>query len=156
MKRGTVPVLRSRDRGGSARSLGAACVMALALTQACVADGEPVRLDPELVLYDGAPYGDFIVLADAVRDCMQSDKHTLPRIVLVDGLFECHTSQGWKQVLGCTGDDTIYLVASVVVDTAGMLWSHELTHYFGAEHEDEPCGALAIEGFSLDRRDAGP
>lgn len=130
--------------------------MALALTQACAAEGQPVRLDPEHVVYEGEPYGDFIVLADAVRDCMQSGKRTLPRIVLIDTLFECHTAQGWRTVLGCTGEDTIFLVAPVVVDTGGMLWSHELTHYFGAEAEDDPCGALALDGFSLERRDAGP
>lgn len=124
-------------------------VAALALAPACTEEGAYVRLGPERVLYDGEPYGDFVILADAVRQCMESDDPTLPRLILVEDPFECHTTFGWKTVFGCTGEDEIFLVASIVVDTGGMLWAHELTHYFGADHENDPCGALALETFSL-------
>jgi hypothetical protein len=136
--------------------LAAAFALTLALGFGPGCGTEPgVRVGEEHVLYDGEPYGDFIVLADAVRHCMQSDDPTLPKMVLVDDLFDCYTELGWKKVLGCTSEDQIYMVESVVAETDGELWSHELTHYFGSEREDDPCGALALRDFSLDRPDAG-
>lgn len=115
-----------------------------------------MRLDGEEVLYEGEPYGDFVILADDVRRCMRSSDRTLPRIVLVEDLFDCYTAAGWKEVLGCTGDGRIYMVAPVVERSEGVLWSHELTHYFGATREDDACGSIGLPGFSLERPDAGP
>jgi hypothetical protein len=136
------------------RLRAAACSIALVLGVGCE-DGPYVRIAPGQVLYDGEPYGDFVILGDAVRDCMQSDKNTLPRLILVEGLFECHTTFGWRHVFGCTSDHEIFVVASIVRDTGGQLWAHELTHYFGAEHEDEPCGTIALVDFSLALPDGG-
>lgn len=125
------------------------------LAAGCIAAPSMVRTDPEHVVYEGPPYGDFVLLADVVRRCMGSDKRGLPRIVLIDEQFECYTAAGWKKVLGCTGEDTIYLVAPTVISSHGALWSHELTHYFGAKNEDDPCGGLTLNGFSIAQADAG-
>jgi hypothetical protein len=138
------------------RKLCAVCCLVVALASACDDDRTVVRVEPERVLYDGEPYGDFVLLGDAVRNCMGSNKPSLPTVVLIDGLFECYTTLGWRTVFGCTSEDEIYLVASVVRESGGQLWAHELTHYFGNEREDDPCGAIALENFSLALPDAGP
>ena len=127
-----------------------------ALTLAgCGGEAGPARVDPEHVVYEGEPYGDFLLLAEQVRRCMQSDVRTLPRIVLVDELFDCYTGKGWQQALGCTGEGQSVMVAPVVVQSRGALWSHELAHYFGGHAEGQPCSSLALEGFSLEQTDAG-
>ncbi len=125
----------------------------LALTGSCLQQDRPFR--NAIVLYEGEPYGDLIVLAEHVRQCMHSDKQTLPRVVLAERIFDCYTSAGWKQVYGCTSKDFIVIVAPVAEQSQGELWSHELTHYFGAQAEDDPCGVLTLDGFSLQRPDAG-
>ena len=140
--------------------LGSALVLVLALaplsgSAGCDGEAGPARVDPDHVVYEGEAYGDFVVLAQAVRECMQSEVQTLPRIVLVDELFDCYTRRGWQQALGCTGEGESVMVAPVVVQSRGALWSHELTHYFGGKAEGDPCGALALEGFSLEQTDAG-
>jgi hypothetical protein len=116
----------------------------------CASEAGPARVEPEHVVYDGEAYGDFVVLAEAVRDCKDSEVRTLPRIVLVDELFDCHTTQGWKKALGCTGEGQSVMVADAVVASRGALWSHELVHYLGTKAEGDPCATLSIEGFSLD------
>jgi hypothetical protein len=131
------------------------CALTAALALACVGEEGPARIDGDHVLYAGEPYGDLVILGDAVRGCMQSAKRTLPRVVLVETLFDCYTVDGWQKVFGCTGEDEIIMVASVLVRSQGSLWSHELTHYFGVSAEDHPCGSLALEDFSLARPDAG-
>lgn len=126
----------------------------LLLACGCAPD-DMVRLGEAEVLYSGAPYGDFLVLADAVRECMDSDVVELPRLLLVDRQVECRTVQGWKWVLGCEGHGEIILVAPVVTDSHGSLWAHELTHYFGAEEEGNRCGSIRLDEFSLVQPDAG-
>jgi hypothetical protein len=128
--------------------------LVIALAPACGEDSY-VRVHSDQILYEGEPYGDFVVLGDEVRRCMRSDKQTLPHVVLLDGLFECYTRWGWRWVFGCTGDTEIFLVASVVQDSSGQLWAHELTHYFGNEREDDPCGQIGLENFSLALPDGG-
>jgi hypothetical protein len=113
------------------------------------------RFKNATILYDGAPYGDLVVLADRVRSCMHSDKQTLPRLILVDRIFDCYTTSGWKQAYGCTGESEVVMVAPVAEQSRGQLWAHELTHYFGAPGEGDPCGTLTLAGFSLQRPDAG-
>lgn len=139
-------------RAGQCASLAAL----VALATACTQTDDPARFNPETVLYDGEPYGDFLILADAVRRCMQSDKQALPRMILLERNFDCYTTAGWQEVFGCTGDDKIFMAVPHLIETKGALWSHELTHYFGANTEDSPCGFIAIEGFSIDQPDAGP
>ena len=128
----------------------------VALAAACAGDEGPARVDPEHVVYAGEPYGDLVILGDAVRDCMQSDEPGLPRVVLADRLFDCYTTAGWKKAYGCTGEGEVFMVAQILVESQGSLWSHELTHFFGDAREDNACGALALEDFSLARPDAGP
>lgn len=129
---------------------------ALLFTLSCSSDGIPVQLSGARVLYAGEPYGDFLVLAQQVRACLKSDKPGLPRLMLVDQLFECYTRDGWRWALGCEGAGTIVVVAPVVVESHGGLWSHELAHYYGVQPEGSVCGALELESFSIDLADAGP
>lgn len=114
-----------------------------------------MRYSQHDVIYDGEPYGDLLVLADAVRRCMQSPDTSLPRVILIDSIFECYTTLGWKQVYGCTAEGEIFLDAPVLVQTEGVTWSHELTHYYGTAAEDNPCGGFRLEGFSIARADGG-
>ena len=136
-------------------NLGAVCAIALALAPACIDGGGSVQIDPEHVIYEGEAYGDFLILGDAVRDCMESDKPGLPRIVLADAPFICYTTAGWKTVVGCTAEDESFLFAPVLLASEGSLWSHELTHYFGSHTENNACGSLALRDFSLAQPDAG-
>jgi hypothetical protein len=143
------------DRLPAEHACTIALALALAALPACAQDESITRFKDAHVLYDGQPYGDLIVLADEVRSCMHSDKTDLPRVTLVDQIFECYTTVGWRQVLGCTGDDRVFLVAPVAEQTEGQLWSHELTHYYGSDTEDDPCAVLALPGFTLECADAG-
>jgi hypothetical protein len=129
-------------------------LVALVLTGGCGPDDRIVRLGEANVMYAGEPYGDFLVLADAVRECMNSDETGLPHLTLVDRQVECRTVDGWQWVLGCAGEREVVLVAPTVTSSEGQLWAHELTHYFGDEDEGNPCGALYLEGFSLQPADA--
>ena len=140
----------------ASRGPRSAIVGLLTFAGGCGLDERAVRLGDAEVLYQGEPYGDFVVLADAVRDCMQSDQPGLPELVLVDRMVECYTADGWQQVLGCEAVGSVVVVAPVVERSEGALWSHELTHYFGARVEDHPCGTLSLQDFSLEPPDATP
>jgi hypothetical protein len=135
---------------------GAALMACVVLGTGCATDEGSVRLGDATVLYEGEPYGDFVALADDVRECMHSDKPGLPRLVLVDSMVECFTENGWQWVLGCEGAGRIYVVAPMVSKSKGALWSHELSHYYGAASESHVCGMLQLENFSLDVQDGGP
>ena len=129
-------------------------VVALVGAACGVVETPSARFGADQVWYQGAPYGDFLTLADEVRRCMESDDHSLPRIVLLDGTFDCYTRWGWREVYGCSGGGVVYIDARHLLETHGAVWSHELTHYFGATAEDNPCGTIALDGFAITPVDA--
>jgi hypothetical protein len=147
--------MRAVNRTAPALRGAASMIFALLALQACAGDDSIARFQDAHVLYDGPPFGDLLVLANAVRSCMKTDKQTLPRVILVDQIFECYTTAGWKEVYGCTGDGRVFIVAPIALQSDGQLWSHELTHWYGDSAENDSCGYLALPGFKLDIPDAG-
>jgi hypothetical protein len=139
----------------STLGLASAVALAAALAPGCGGDESMVRLGNSQVLYDGPPFGDMLPLQDQVRTCMHSDNHELPRVTLVDRIFECYTQFGWKQVYGCTGYGQVIMDAPYAVQSKGALWSHELTHFYGDPNSDNPCGFIGLTDFSISIPDAG-
>jgi len=118
------------------------------------------------IIYEEEVYGDFIVIFQKVRHCMNMDNAPPTRIILVDkpfyfaGVLASGVYNQYKEEIQMVAPpESISKTSNNLSDTKGALYSHELVHYlkrqrgdtdWNLDKEDESflkCGTIQLENF---------